>query len=478
MEEHTTKVPYPARSDTDPAAADTDIPFRLKTVISALLTIWREGGPNRTSETQMRKELETLLSHPDAVLDFFDPDFEPLILLSAQGKENDTLFNLLIAHDPNAGPNPDFPAPSNEVLFWASTHGHAGLVKRLLEVDGIDPNVMDDDQYGDGETPLTCAANNDAVDVLRVLLDDERVDINLCPSCGRGTAEDGNRPTHTALWWAVSAGKEKAARLLVERGAAIPRLESEGMVRRLLFEGVEKGLVTILEIVLRSCRGRREAARARGERSSNSNSGIGDHNWLSWSNHHRRTLLSLAAEGGNVSVLDILLRYSENPWGALNVPDLHGRTAIWYAASGGHDEALQVLLPHVDNTRAIDFRDKEGKSALAEAVEQWTSRREYPATHRSTALARRANVVRLLLGHYFVTTESLGGEQIEILLGRSVRGGYVEIVEGLAKKDARVNRGSTYFDGCNEKTLVSWAEEGRHQELLDLLLAESPVQTK
>jgi hypothetical protein len=31
---------------------------------------------------------------------------------------------------------------------------------------------MDDEVYGDGETPLTCAANNDEVDVLRALLDD------------------------------------------------------------------------------------------------------------------------------------------------------------------------------------------------------------------------------------------------------------------------------------------------------------------
>ncbi|KAL3453334.1 ankyrin repeat-containing domain protein [Aspergillus insuetus] len=470
MEEHTTKEPYPTRSVTDPAAAD--IPSRLRSVISSLLTIWREGGPNHNLEPQLRKELETLLSHPDAILDFFDPDFESLILLAAQGEENDTLFKHLIAHYPDAGPNPDFPAPSNEILFWASTHGHAGLVKRLLEVDGIDPNVMDDEVYGDGETPLTCAANNDAVDVLHVLLDDERVDINLCPSWGKGkcTEETGNRHTHTALWWAVSAGKERAAKLLVERGAAIPRLESENMVRRLLFEGVEKGSVTILEVVLRSCREERVAARARGQHMINSS--INDQNWLCWSNYHRRTLLSLAAGGGDVSVLDILLRYSENPSGALNVPDLYGRTTIWYAALEGHDEALRVLLPHVDNARAIDFMDEEGKSALAEAAEQWTSRREYPVTHRSKALARRANVVMQLIGHSLVTTESLSDKQIEILLGRSVRGGYVDIVEGLARKDGRVNRGSTYFDGCNEKSLISWAEEGQHQTLADLLLVK------
>ncbi|KAL2862552.1 ankyrin repeat-containing domain protein [Aspergillus lucknowensis] len=473
MEEHTTKEPHPTESSDSNLTTDTDIHSRLRTVISSLLTIWREGGPNCNSETQLRKELETLLRHPDAVLDFFDPDFEPLILLSAQGKENDTLFKLLIAHDPDAGPNPDFPAPSNEVLFWASTHGHACLVKRLLEVDGIDPNVMDDEVYGDGETPLTCAAGNDAIEVLRVLLDDERVDVNLCPSWGKGTAENGNRPTHTALWWAVTGGKERAARLLVERGAVLPRIDREVMVRRMLFEGVEKGSVTILEIILRSCSEEREAARARGQ--CRINSDIGEPNWLCWSNYHRRTLLSLAAGAGDVSVLNILLRYTENISGALNVPDLYGRTAIWYAASGGHDEALRVLLPYVDNPRAINFMDEEARSALAEAVEQLTSRREYPATHRSRALARRADVVRQLLNHYLVTTESLGDEQIATLLGRSVRGEYVEIVKELAKKDGRVNRGSTYLDGSKEKTLVSWAEEGQHQELLDLLLAESVV---
>ncbi|KAJ0423731.1 ankyrin repeat-containing domain protein [Aspergillus carlsbadensis] len=471
MDRHTTKEPHPAQSSDTNLASDTDIPLRLATVITSLLTIWQEGGPNRNLERQLCKELEALLPHPDAILDFLDPDFKPLILHAAQGEENDTLFKLLIAHDPYVGPNPDFPAPSNEVLFWASTHGHAGLVKRLLEVDGIDPNVMDDEVYGDGETPLTCAAGNDEVDVLRVLLDDERVDIDLCPSWGRGTAENGNRPTHTALWWAVSSGKERATRLLVERGATIPQFESEGMVRRLLFEGVEKGMVVILEVVLRSCRDERVAARARGERNRNSN--IGDRNWLCWSNHHRRTLLSLAAENGNVSVLDILLRHSENPSGVLNVPDLHGRTAIWYAASNGHDEALRIILPHAGNPRAINFMDAEGKSALAEAVEQWTSRHEYPATHRSRALGRRADVVRQLLGHSLVTTESLSDEKIEILLGRSVRGGYVEMVEALARKDGRVNRRSRYFDGCSEKALVSWVEEGQHQELLDLLLAES-----
>ncbi|KAL2818866.1 ankyrin repeat-containing domain protein [Aspergillus granulosus] len=429
-----------------------DLHTRLRTTIDSLVNIWVEGGPNQNEEPRLRRELGALLSNPASSIDFLDPQIGTLILLSAH-EADETLFKLLIAHDPNAGPN--FECVSNEVLFWAATHGHTSLVERLLEVDGIDPNVMDDYE---GETPLSCAAGNDGIDVIRVLLDDERVEIDLCPEWGKG--KNGNGKHHTALWWAVWSGKERAARLLRARGAATPRIEGEALICRLLLEAVEKDWVTILEIILETCR--KDYATGCGPR--------GNFRWQFYSNYQRRTLLSLAAETGNVSVLNLLVRYSDNASGGLNPLDVHGRAPIWYAGSKGHDQALRALLPLVDHPRAVDAMDDEGKTPLAEAVEQWTSRRDYPVTQRSRALGRRADAIRQLVAHPMVKTESLGDEQLWVLLGRCVRGGYVEIVEGLAKKDVRVSYESTYFDGCKEKTLIAWAESIQHEELVNLLL--------
>ncbi|KAL3466264.1 ankyrin repeat-containing domain protein [Aspergillus heterothallicus] len=313
------------------------------------------------------------------------------------------------------------------------------------------------DDY-EGETPLTCAASNDWVDVLRVLLNDERVEIDLCPGWGQG--KDGQGSTHTALWWAVWSRKERAARHLRERGAAFPRIKGENLVRSLCIDAIEKEMVTILEIVLGTCRN--EYATGQGPR--------GFFRWQFFSNHHRRTLISLAAETGNVHVLELLERHSDNFSGGMNLLDSHGRTAIWYAASNGHDAALRVLLPLVDHPRAIEFADDQGKTPLVEAAEQWTSRREYPASQRSRALARRADVIRQLLLHPMVKTELLSDEDLWLLLGRSVRGRHVEIVGGLVRKDSRVNHQSTCFDGSNKMTLISWAENSRHKDLVAQLL--------
>ncbi|KAL2854979.1 ankyrin repeat-containing domain protein [Aspergillus pseudoustus] len=457
MDEHTTERPLLRQNSN--SNTDTDLPTRLRTTIDSLLNIWIQGGPSQHKEPQLRKELEALLHNPKTTIEFIDPQVEALILLSAQ-ETDDALFNILIAHDPYAGPNSGFPAPSNEILFWAATHGHASLVERLLNVDGIDPNVMDDEEGGEGETPLSCAASNDQVDVLRILLNDERVDIDRCPEWGKG--KDGKGDGHTALWWAVWSGKERAARLLCERGAAVPRIEGENIVHKLLLEAVEKESVSIMEIILASCR---EAyATGRGPR--------GFFRWQFFSNHNGQTLLSLAAETGNVSVLELLEQHSDNFAGGLNLLDLNGRTAIWHAASKGHDKALSLLLPVVNHPRAIDAIDLQGTTPLAVAVEQWTARREYPATQRSKALTRRAEVIQQLLAHPMVKTEYLGDEQLWLLLGRSVRSGHAGIVEGLARKDDRVNHESMYFDGCNEKRLVSWAEENHYGVLVDLLLVK------
>ncbi|KAI9371860.1 ankyrin repeat-containing domain protein [Aspergillus egyptiacus] len=387
--------------------------------VQTLLKIWTEGPPD--DEPKIRDEVEDFLKDSAVTLDFDEHDIGTLLLRSAQN-ENDPIFRLLTGHNPDVG---RLSSPSSNALHWAAVNGHVELLKKLLAEDVTQPDAKDKQ----GRTALSVAIDS--------------------------RDKDGATP----LWWAVRSGQEKTARVLVARGAAVPRIDDEEMMRGLLFETVVNKSSTILELLLGP--GTREEH--------------GRHcKWLFVKNDEGRTLLSIAAETGNLETLRTLMwKYSYSI--ELDIPDKDGRTAIWWAASRGHDQVLVRLLGFVQRAAAIDSADVNGFTPLSEAVRQWLACPEDTTTHGLSdgGLDRRADVVRQLLHRPLVTTKSIKDDQFSMLLWRSVRGGHRRILYSLALRDNRVKPDSADPDG-NGRTLMSWAEETGFRELVGLIHGERP----
>ncbi|KAL7944061.1 WD40-repeat-containing domain protein [Trichoderma barbatum] len=89
------------------------------------------------------------------------------------------------------------------LLQWAIEKNHVEMVKLLLD-DNIDMEAPDDDNWN----PLIAASREGQVDIVRLLLDTGKLDIDL-------EGKDG----YTALRWAFQMRHENATHLLLERGA-------------------------------------------------------------------------------------------------------------------------------------------------------------------------------------------------------------------------------------------------------------------
>ncbi|USP76322.1 hypothetical protein yc1106_03596 [Curvularia clavata] len=86
-------------------------------------------------------------------------------------------------------------------LRIAAEYGHEGIVKALLERDGININVKDKDEL----TPLWAAARRRREGIVRLLVEHQNIDVNA-------RDKDGKSPLWTAARW----GHEGIVRLLVE----------------------------------------------------------------------------------------------------------------------------------------------------------------------------------------------------------------------------------------------------------------------
>ena len=96
----------------------------------------------------------------------------------------------------------------NTALAWASTRGHEGVVRVLLENIDINSNTPDTNY---GSRPLLLAAENGHEGVVRILL--ERCDVNL---------NKVNRRGRTPLSLAIQNGHDGVVRILLQRNDINP----------------------------------------------------------------------------------------------------------------------------------------------------------------------------------------------------------------------------------------------------------------
>ncbi|KAL5340131.1 ankyrin repeat-containing domain protein [Aspergillus crustosus] len=193
----------------------------------SFLDVWANGPAD--AEAKHRKELEELLKHPAALLNFDDPTIGKIFLCSAQDRD-ETIFKYLAGHGHGS-----VDGRTTGALHWAAMNGHSGPLKKLLLGDNIYPDIKDAAR----RTAISYAAESGVEESVKQLLDCAAVDIDSKDETGA-----------TPLWWAVRRGRENIAKLLLARGATIPKFGDNEVVRGILFEAVEKESTTLLGILL------------------------------------------------------------------------------------------------------------------------------------------------------------------------------------------------------------------------------------
>ncbi|CAI2380891.1 unnamed protein product [Moneuplotes crassus] len=134
-----------------------------------------------------------------------------------EGCGNPTLSAFLIYFsqdsDLKSGKEPDYNRRDNRkrtILHRAATAGHIGVIRGLLNIENIDPNKLEKDQC----TPLGLALRDDHEEIANILIEKEKVDVNL----GGGSF---GAPIHIA----VSRNKVKTLLKLVKRNVDINKVD-------------------------------------------------------------------------------------------------------------------------------------------------------------------------------------------------------------------------------------------------------------
>ncbi|KAL7925582.1 hypothetical protein ACQKWADRAFT_284464 [Trichoderma austrokoningii] len=266
------------------------------------------------------------------------------------------------------GANPDYKKGSKAVLILAAASNSIDAVEELIHW-GASPTTKDD--YG--MTPLIHASSKGHDGVVKVLLDDPRVDPNI-----------GDHYYQTPLSAAAWNGRAAVAQLLLDTGR-ISELD------RPLQNTAQKGYPAVAQLLLNTGKitdlytPLRDAAR-NGHKAVLLlllNTGkITDLNtplWDAAENGHEAvaqvllntgkitdlyTPLRDAARNGHKAVVQLLLNTGKID---VNIKMQKKRTLLMHAAETGHEAVVQLLLGtgKVD----IDAKDDDGKTALMHAKE-------------------------------------------------------------------------------------------------------------
>jgi len=216
----------------------------------------------------------------------------------------------------------------NTALTWAAMGGHDGVVRRLLEQKGINPDQADT-KYG--WTPLSRAAVNGREGIVKMLL--ERQDVN--PSqpdtcCGRAP-----------LSLAAEKGHEGIVKMLLERKGVNPDQPDTKYGRTPLSLAAENGHEGVVKMFLERM----------------------DVNPDQPDTEYGQTPLWWAADNGREGIVMMLLeREDVNP----NQPDTeYGRTPLSWAAVSGHVGIVKMLLERKDVRLAIPDNVKQTLQSVA-----------------------------------------------------------------------------------------------------------------
>ncbi|KAL8376421.1 hypothetical protein RB595_007486 [Gaeumannomyces hyphopodioides] len=211
--------------------------------------------------------------------------------------------------------------PAIAAAAWG---GHAGTVRLLLAIDGIDVDA----RSWKGWTALFFAAHAGHDQVVRILLETGKVDVD---------AKDGS--SRTPLSYAATGGFESVVRLLLDSGT-IDVDAKDRSSRTPLSYAAKGGSESVVRLLL--------------------DSGTVDVNAKDKSS---RTPLSYAAEGGFEPVVKALLDSGKIDGDHV---DAHGRTELYHAAALPSDSVFQMLV--ASGQFNVNHRSYDGFTPLLRAA--------------------------------------------------------------------------------------------------------------
>ncbi|UKZ77549.1 hypothetical protein TrVFT333_005272 [Trichoderma virens FT-333] len=276
-------------------------------------------------------------------------------------------------------------------LLWATRNGHEDVISLLLDVQAA-IEVRDREQ---GATPLIWAARNGYVNVVRLLIE-RGGDVN---------AKDNSERTPLSL--AALYKHKSIIQLLLNKGGIIDANDEAGKIKLLATQVERQAVFKMLfghdsnnasveacnekgAVIPYTAENRPEVIMQRLLKNEDNLDGL---------DQYGRTLLSRAAEGGDVEIVQMLIatgkidingrdgEHKETPliWAArkghntivkmllnagadVNVKEQHlGETALTLAIESGHEETIQALL---DNGANIHHRDHFDHTPLFTATWQ------------------------------------------------------------------------------------------------------------
>ncbi|KAI1844412.1 hypothetical protein JX266_009506 [Neoarthrinium moseri] len=308
-----------------------------------------------------------------------------------------------------------------------------------------------DARDSDGRTPLSWAAHNGHVEVVKLLLETKEVGID----------SKNTEYSRTPLSWAADNGHAEVVKLLLEtKEVEVDSKDNYG--RTPLLRAAHNGHVEVVKLLLET----KEV-----EVDSKDNYG--------------RTPLLWAAGNGHVEVVKLLLETKEVE---VDSKDNYGRTPLLWAADNGHVEVVKLLLETKEVE--VDSKDNYGRTPLswaaqnghAEVVKLLLETKEVEVNSKNTEYGRtpllwaadngHAEVVKLLLETEQVEVDSKDTKYGRTPLSWAVENGHTEVVKLLLETEqVEVDSKDNYG-----RTPLSWAAEKGHSEVVELLLETEQVE--
>ena len=240
----------------------------------------------------------------------------------------------LIAHD-GCNVNHVTPYCGSTALMLAARHGKVMAVGMLIECDRVDINVANEI----GDTALMIAVKGERVKVVKRLLTSESVEVNV-----------QNTNNNTAMLIACRIGNIAIVNALLERTTIDLNLAGSDGHTALMWAVTSARLENVLALLAMRDADKNVVVRVNDK------------------NMHGRHALLLASLKGDVAIVTALLAASAD----VTVTDTTSNNALSYAAHRGYTDVVRVLLAvkgH-DGKRAVDLHqpNRNGFTPLLSAV--------------------------------------------------------------------------------------------------------------
>ncbi|KAI2492671.1 serine/threonine kinase [Fragilaria crotonensis] len=279
-------------------------------------------------------------------------------------------------------------------LYVASEFGHVEVVRALLQNNKVDVNLRRTD---DGTTALYVASQNGQLEVVRELLRNNKVDVNLQHTCGS-----------TALYMASQNGHVEVVRELLQNNKVdvnLQRTDDGGTTA--LYIASEFGHLEVVRALLQNNKVDVNLQKTGGY-----------------------TALYIASEKGHVEIVRALLQNNKVDVNLQRTND--GTTALYTASQEGHVEVVRKLLRN--NKVDVNLQMTGGYTALyiasefghVEVVRALLQNNKVDVNLRRTDDGTTALYVASQNGQLEVVRELLQNNKVDVNLQRTDDGGGCE----------------------------------------------------